>query len=145
MNESVQLNPTAQHTLARWHQMVEAGDLSRLPEIVAQDAVFRSPTLLRGFETAPALVMALQTVITVLQDFTYHRSFADSAGNSVALEFSASVRDKQLKGLDIISFGDDGKIAEVEVLIRPLNALQALYEEMSARLGEQLVAFKGSS
>lgn len=143
LNTQTELTPATIASLAIWHQMVAARDLSRLPEIVAPDAVFRSPTVMRGFETAPALMMALQTVLTVFDDFAYHREFAGDDGHSVILEFSARVGDRNLKGIDMIRFDETGKITDFEVMIRPLNALQALYDAMTAKLGTALVAFKG--
>ena len=143
LKERVEPNPSALASLAIWHEMIANRDLSRLPEIVAPDAVFRSPTVMRGFETAPALIMALQTVLTVLEHFAYHREFAGDDGQSVILEFSARVGDRNLKGIDMIRFDEAGKITEFEVMIRPLNALQALYDAMTAKLGTTLTAFKG--
>lgn len=37
------LNPHAAHSLQRWHAMLASADLSALPELLAPDAVFRSP------------------------------------------------------------------------------------------------------
>lgn len=143
LKNDIKINPAARASLEVWHQMIAARDLSRLADIVAPDAVFRSPTVMRGFESAPALIMALQTVLTVLEDFAYHRAFAGDDGHSVILEFSARVGDRNLKGIDMIRFDEAGKITEFEVMIRPLNALQALYDAMTAKLGTTLVAFKG--
>jgi hypothetical protein len=137
------LNPAAVETLAIWHDMIASRDLSRLAGITAPDAIFRSPTVLRGFETAPALILAIETVITVFEDFAYHRAFAGDDGQSVVLEFSARVGDKSLKGIDMIRFDEQGKIVDFEVMIRPLNALQAVYAAMSEKLGGAMVAFKG--
>ena len=51
----------------------------------------------------------------------------------MVLEFSARVGNRELKGIDMIRFDAEGKIAEFEVMIRPLSALQALAAEMGAR------------
>ncbi|MGU7774614.1 nuclear transport factor 2 family protein [Burkholderia sp. MR1-5-21] len=136
------LHPAVAKSLDAWHSMIERNDLSTLESIVHPDAEFRSPMAFGPYGPAPALLMALRTVITILKDFTYHREFASADGMSVVLEFSATVGDKQLKGIDMIRFDADGRIVEFEVMIRPLNALQALGAEMGARLGEHLPAFK---
>jgi ketosteroid isomerase-like protein len=118
--------------LARWHAMIESGDSRALPEMLAEDVVFRSPfafTPYRGRRTVAAL---LQTVIQVFRDFRYHREFV--AGDSAALEFSAFVGEFSLKGIDLIRLDADGRIVEFEVMIRPANALLALGEEMGRRL-----------
>lgn len=125
-----------------WHDMIARKDLSEVAQIAHPEAVFRSPMAVHPYRPAAALVMALQTVVTILEDFAYHRQFATSDGLSVVLEFSARVGDKQLKGIDMVRFDEQGLIVEFEVMIRPLNALQALGAEMGARLGQKLPDFK---
>lgn len=71
------------------------------------------------------------------------RELSTADGHSVVLEFSAQVNGKQLKGIDMIRFDEAGKIVEFEVMIRPLNALQALGEEMAQPLAPYLAAAKG--
>ncbi|UTV56114.1 nuclear transport factor 2 family protein [Burkholderia arboris] len=136
------VHPAVAKSLDAWHAMIENKDFGALDAIVHPDAVFRSPMAFKSYGPAPALLMALRTVITILQDFTYHRQFVTDDGKSVVLEFSAAVGDKALKGIDMIRFDDDGLIVEFEVMIRPFNALQALGAEMGARLGQQLPTFK---
>ncbi|QLG93209.1 nuclear transport factor 2 family protein [Pseudomonas yamanorum] len=132
------LNPHAAHSLQRWHAMLAAADLSALPELLAPDAVFRSPMAHTPYPGAPVVAMILNTVIKVFEDFTYHRELATADGLSVVLEFSARVGDKQLKGIDLIRFNEQGQIIEFEVMIRPLSGLQALGEEMGRRLAPYL-------
>ncbi|QTO19947.1 nuclear transport factor 2 family protein [Burkholderia seminalis] len=142
MNATTQVHPAVAKSLDAWHVMVENKDFGPLESIVHQDAVFRSPMAFKPYGPAPALLIALRTVITILEDFAYHRQFVSDDGRSVVLEFSARVGDKALKGIDMIRFDDDGRIVEFEVMIRPFNALQALGAEMGARLGQQMPTFK---
>lgn len=136
------LNPHAAHSLQRWHAMLAAADLSALPELLAPDAVFRSPMAHTPYPGAPVVAMILNTVFKVFEDFTYHRELATADGLSVVLEFSARVGDKQLKGIDLIRFNEQGQIIEFEVMIRPLSGLQALGEEMGRRLAPYLAKAK---
>ncbi len=137
-----QLQPAAAASVALWHSMVATGDLSALPSIVHPEAVFRSPMAIHPYQPAAALILALNTVIKVFEDFTYHRELASDDGLNVVLEFSARVGDKQLKGIDLVRFDEHGKIVEFEVMVRPLSGLQALGAEMGARLAQQMPAFK---
>jgi hypothetical protein len=70
----------------------------------------------------------------IFEDFAYHRQMPSPNGLSIALEFTARIGDKSLKGVDIMRFDADGLITEFEVLIRPLNALQALTDIMADKL-----------
>jgi hypothetical protein len=138
----MQLQPAAAASLESWHHMVASGDLSTLPSIVDADAVFRSPIANKPYASAQAVVLVLNTAYQVFENFRYHRQLATDDGLSVVLEFSASVGDKQLKGIDFIRFNDAGRIVEFEVMVRPLSGLQALGEAMGARIGAQVGAFK---
>lgn len=137
------LHPAAASSLKLWHDMVESGDLTRLAGIVAPDAVFRSPMAATPYESRAAVLLVLSTVVTIFRDFTYYRTLVAPDGLSVALEFSARVNDRQLKGVDLIRFDDEGRIREFEVMVRPLSGLQELGKEMGARLKDKLPKFKG--
>lgn len=136
------LAPAAAQTLQRWHTMLANRDLKALPELLALDAVFRSPMAHTPYPGAPVVSMILNTVIKVFEDFAYHRELASADGLNVVLEFSARVGEKQLKGIDMIRFNEQGQIVEFEVMVRPLSGLQALGEEMGRRLAPFLAKAK---
>ncbi|WP_292034337.1 MULTISPECIES: nuclear transport factor 2 family protein [unclassified Brevundimonas] len=138
------LHPAAAASLAKWHAMIAAQDLGALRAIVHPDATFRSPVAFKAYHSADALILALGTVITVFQDFAYHREAATADGLNVVLEFSARVGDRGVKGIDFIRFDEDGLITDFEVMMRPMNGVQALAAEMGQRLGALLPAFKAS-
>ena len=139
------LAPAAAHTLQRWHAMLANRDLESLPDLLAPDAVFRSPMAHTPYPGAPVVSMILNTVITVFEDFAYHRELASADGLNVMLEFSARVGEKQLKGIDMIRFNEQGQIVEFEVMVRPLSGLQALGEEMGRRLAPFLAKAKSQA
>lgn len=122
--------------------MLEKQDLRALPALLHPQAVFRSPMAFKPYSGAPLVTLILNTVSQVFEDFAYHRQLFSEDGLSVVLEFSACVGDRQLKGIDLIQFDEDGKIVDFEVMIRPLSGLQALGEEMGRRLAPFLAAAK---
>jgi hypothetical protein len=138
----LQLQPKAAESLSLWHAMIRTGDLKSLPTLLDPQAVFRSPMAHTPYQGAPVVSMILNTVFQVFEDFTYHRELASADGLNVILEFSARVGEKQLKGIDMIRFDEQGKIVDFEVMVRPLSGLQALGEEMGRRLGAYLAASK---
>ena len=127
---------TTKQSLEIWHQMVQAGDLSNLNELLADDVVFRSPVAYKPYEGKQVVFFILTNVIQVFQDFTYHREFYTEDGENVVLEFSANVSGKSLKGIDMIRFNEQGKIIDFEVMIRPMSGLAALAEQMGARFAK---------
>ena len=54
--------------------------------------------------------------------------------NQAVLEFETTMRGKFVNGVDIISWNDDGKIVEFKVMIRPLQAVNAVHAAMGAML-----------
>ena len=137
--ENKLLQPRAAECLQAWHAMIAQRDLSRLPELLHPQAVFRSPMAYKPYEGAAAVNLILNTVLQVFEDFRYHRELVSAEGSDVVLEFSARVGDRELKGIDMIRFDEAGKIVEFEVMIRPMSGLQALGEEMKRRLAAHSV------
>jgi len=120
-------------TLARWHQVVEAGDPALLDALLADDAVFRSPavhTPQQGKELTTAYLSAAMVVIG--PTLTYHHEWYD-AGSAI-LEFTAELDGLTLHGIDMIRWDDDGRITEFTVMVRPFKALQKLMEKMLGQL-----------
>ncbi len=142
MTASPQLHPAAAESLAKWHAMIAANDLSELRSIVHPDVTFRSPVAHNAYKGADALVLALTAAATVFQDFTYYRQAATADGLNAVLEFGAKAGGKEVKGIDFIRFDEDGKIVEFEVMVRPLSGLHALAQEMGKRVGAALPDYK---
>ncbi|MET0949002.1 MAG: nuclear transport factor 2 family protein [Pseudomonas sp.] len=138
----LKLHPNAAASLNQWHAMIREGDLQALPSLLDPNAVFRSPMAHTPYPGAQVVTMILNTVFKVFEDFTYHRELATADGLNVVLEFSAKVGGKELKGIDMIRFNEQGKIVDFEVMVRPMSGLQALGEEMGRRLGAYLAASK---
>ena len=139
---SLALQPKAAAALAQWHELIASNDLRTLQQLLHPQAVFRSPMAFKPYAGAPVVSMILNTVSQVFEDFVYHRELATADGLSAVLEFSAKVGERELKGIDLIRFDEDGKIVEFEVMIRPMSGLQALGDEMGRRLAPLLNAAK---
>lgn len=56
------------------------------------------------------------------------------AGRHAVLEFETSVDGLYVNGVDIITCDDDARITEFRVMIRPLQAVDKVHEQMKAML-----------
>ena len=56
------------------------------------------------------------------------------SGDTAVLEFETSVEGKYVNGVDIIRCDDEGLIVEFRVMMRPLQGIQAVHEQMGRRL-----------
>ncbi|PLR21909.1 hypothetical protein SGCZBJ_20290 [Caulobacter zeae] len=133
----------ALQTLQAWHDLLEKREFDRLRPLAAETVVFRSPAFFTPYPGVEPLVHIIATVNTIFEEFAYHREFWTEGFDAVVLEFSARIGDKALKGIDIISFDESGRITEFEVMIRPANAAVAVGEAMAAKAGPGLKALLG--
>ena len=56
------------------------------------------------------------------------------AGDTAVLEFETTVDGKYVNGVDIIRCNDEGRIVEFRVMIRPLQAVNLVHQQMKAML-----------
>lgn len=120
--------------LEKWHDVVLKKNMELLKTLISENITFYSPVVFKPKKTKQEALFVLSNVIEVLQNFKYHREFIE--GKSWALEFSAEVAGKSVKGIDLIEFDDNGQIVNFEVLIRPLSGLIALGEDMNRRFAD---------
>ncbi|NDI01826.1 MAG: nuclear transport factor 2 family protein [Actinobacteria bacterium] len=64
--------------------------------------------------------------------FRYTKEIVD--GHHAMLEFETTVDGKAVNGVDIITCDDDGKIVEFKVMVRPLQAVNAVHQQMGQML-----------
>lgn len=100
---------------------------------LAEDVVFNSPVAFRPFEGKEAVGAVLGAVLATFEDFRYTDELAGETAH--VLVFSARIGDKQVQGIDLLRFDDDGKIADFTVMARPLSGLIALGEAMGPKIG----------
>ncbi|WP_036178462.1 nuclear transport factor 2 family protein [Marinomonas sp. MED121] len=122
----------SQENLEKWHQVVHNKDMSLLRELLAEDVEFHSPTLWAPKKGRDITQYILKMVLDIFEDFEYQRQWVDE--NNLALEFSARVDDKKIKGIDLIRWNEQGQIVHFEVMLRPMNGLQLMFDKMTAHL-----------
>ena len=119
-----------------WHRLIEEKNAAGLDDILAEDAVFHSPVVHTPQEGKQLAKLYLSAAIMVLgsSNFTYVR---EVIGDSDAvLEFTAEVNGVHINGVDMVHWNADGKIDDFKVMIRPLKAVNLLYELMKQMLGQ---------
>jgi hypothetical protein len=113
---------------------IESQDLDAAIAALAPDVVFNSPVKHRPFEGREAVAALFGALFETFEDFRYTDEF-DSPDGSKALIFRARVGDRDLEGIDILRFDDEGLIADFTVMVRPLTGAIALAEEVGRKLG----------
>jgi hypothetical protein len=123
--------------LARWHVYFEEKDPALLRAMIAEDAVFHSPVVHTpqvGAAKVFAYLDAARHVLGGEESFAYVRELID--GDTVMLEFTATIDGIFLNGIDLIAFDEAGMIKDFKVMVRPLKAVNMLWEKMGAMLAK---------
>ena len=129
---------TMPETVGAWHRVVEAKDPALLDALLAEDCVFRSPAVHTPQEGKQTTTHYLASALVVLgPTLTYQRQWY--ADDSAVLQFEAELDGPDGKrvtvdGIDMMTWGEDGRITEFAVMVRPVKALHTLMELMAAEL-----------
>lgn len=115
-----------------FERAVKARDVDALVDALTPDVVFRSPVVYRPYEGRELVSTVLRAAVSVFEDFEYVQRLESDEG--VALIFKARVGDREVDGLDLLRLDDDGLVAELTVMVRPMSGVQAL----AAAMGEEL-------
>ena len=115
-----------------FRQAAEAKDFARASELFAEDVTFRSPVVYKPYEGRDALGVVLGAVVQVFKDFRYTDQIEQ--GETAMLLFQARAGEREIQGVDILRFNDEGKVQELTVMVRPMSGMHALAEEMKQML-----------
>ena len=122
------------HAIESWHKVMVSGDVSTLPELLHDDAVFHSPVVHTPQIGKAKVMMYLSAAATVFDDtqFAYTREIISQ--DQAMLEFTSVVEGIEINGVDIITWDENGKITEFKVMVRPVKAVNKLWEKMGEML-----------
>ena len=118
-------------TADRLRAALESGDIEAASEVFADEIVFHSPVTFHPFIGRETVTRLLGEVVQVFEDFHYVDEL--SAGSVHGLIFRARVGDREIEGLDLLRFDDEGLVADFTVMLRPLSALVPFAQKMGER------------
>ncbi|WP_306334104.1 nuclear transport factor 2 family protein [Streptomyces sp. KL118A] len=121
-------------TAARFRTIVEAGDLDGLEDLFTPDVRFYSPVKFTPFEGRPMVLGLFGVLLRTFKDFRYVGAYAGEAQTSAdgseaesdVLLFRTTVNGKEIHGIDLLHFDEEGRIKEFTVMVRPQSAVQTL-------------------
>ena len=124
--------------LDKWYDYLKSHDRAVLWDLLDPEAVFESPvvhTPQRGRDITFKYLIGADKVLGG-PGFAYVGEWRSPTG--AVLEFENEIDGIKLNGVDIITFGDDGRITHFKVMIRPLKAVNLVHKKM----GEMLAALQ---
>ena len=138
--------------IANWHRHLRRELPGGLDAILHEDCTFLSPIVFTPQQGRDVTKLYLTAAGSTLGGSDGDVTDAISTGSSeggfryvkevlqghhAVLEFETTVEGKYANGVDIITCDDDGMITEFKVMMRPLQAINAVHAQMKAML-EQL-------
>ncbi len=116
---------------APFRAAIERLDLDAVAALLAPDIVFHSPVTFHPFIGRDTVSRLLALVADTFEDFRYTDELETDGAH--ALIFRANVAGKELEGIDLLRFDDDGLIADFTVMIRPLSGLIPFAQAMGEK------------
>ena len=130
--------------IKKWHDHIKGEFRGGFDELLADDVIFYSPIVFspqNGKELTTLYLMAAGNTFGgdkakdgTLEGSSFNYTKEILEGNQAMLEFETQIDGKHVNGVDIITFNDSGKISEFKVMIRPLQAVQIIHEQMQKML-----------
>ena len=128
------MSATAPETIQRWHAYMQADDPALLDALLSEDAVFESPVVHTPQAGKGKTMAYLRAAAVVLGNPSFRYLNDWYAERSAILEFDCEIDGIRINGIDMISWGEDGRITHFKVMVRPLKAMNKLHEMMGERL-----------
>ena len=131
-------------TVAKWHQHLRGELPGGLDELLHDDVVFYSPIVFtpqRGMDVTKLYLGAAGNTLggdgpteggSGSGKFRYRTEICQ--GNHAMLEFETTMDGLYVNGIDLLTCDDDGLITEFKVMIRPLQAIEAVHRQMREML-----------
>ncbi|MEU9030427.1 nuclear transport factor 2 family protein [Streptomyces sp. NPDC048383] len=129
-------------TAERFRAAVEKGDPGALDDLFTDDIRLYSPVKFKPFEGKPMVLGLFGVLLRTFEELRYLGRLDGAAETSadgreapsVILPFRARVDGKQIHGIDLLQFDEDGRIKEFTVMVRPQSAVQTLGRAVLAGL-----------
>ncbi len=126
------MSADAQAFLKQWHRIAEERDIAAIEDLLAEGVSLGAPPYWTKLQGRRMVNHLLGLILQTIEGFTYHREWLDGA--ELALELTGRVGELDVQGIDLISLDDENKVRNIDVMIRPVNAVIALQKIISPKM-----------
>lgn len=120
--------------LDAWHAFVRSKNSAEFKKALADTVRFHSPVVHTPQVGKAITLLYLETAHDVLANGTFRYERELVGEYDAVLEFNVEIKGVLVNGVDMISWNDERKITDFKVMIRPLQAVNIIHQEMAARL-----------
>ena len=126
------MSADARAFLKQWHRIAEERDIAAIEGLLAEGVSLGAPPYWTKLQGRRMVNHLLGLILQTIEGFTYHREWMDGA--ELALELTGRVGELDVQGIDLISLDDENKVRNIDVMIRPVNAVIALQKIISPKM-----------
>jgi ketosteroid isomerase-like protein len=123
-----------ENTIDAWHKLIKSKSAEGLDDILAENVVFHSPVVHTPQAGKPITTLYLTAALHVFNNESFQYLREVSSGNHAVLEFQTIIDGITVNGVDMITWGKDGRIIDFKVMIRPLKAINLIHKMMGEML-----------
>jgi len=120
--------------VSKWHEVVKNRDYNLLTEILHNDVIFYSPVVYSPQHGKDVTLKYLAAASEVFNSSNFKYIKEINNQNCASLEFTLTIDDTEINGIDLISWDDTGLITEFKVFIRPLQGVNLIHKLMQQML-----------
>jgi len=134
--------------IENWHQHLKGELEGGLDALLADDVVFYSPVVFtpqKGKDVTKLYLNAAANTFDGAKESEaggeqkrgpFHYTKEVMSGSTAVLEFETEMGGKYVNGVDIITCNAEGQIVEFRVMLRPLQAVNLVHQQMGATLAK---------
>lgn len=112
---------------------VENKDFAAVAALLAPDVHFRSPAVFKPYDGREVVGSLLRVVGEILlPQLVYRWQVQD--GDREVLCFTTEVGGREVEGVDLLRYDENGQVAELVVMMRPVSGLIAVRDAVAAGL-----------
>jgi hypothetical protein len=137
----IEMSESTDAFLVEWHRIVLERDVPALGVILSEDITMGAPPYWDKLSGRELVQHLLGLIVHTIDDFTYHREWVDGA--ELALEFTGHVGELEVQGIDLLTLDERHQVVNLDVLMRPVNAVVELREIIRPQMAAYLTGVAG--
>ena len=120
--------------LDTWHSFVKNKNYENISDFLDDNAILYSPIVFTPVKGSFMVGMYLMAAAEIIANgkFKYVREVVDN--ENAILEFETEINGITVEGVDMIKFTEEGKLKEIKVMVRPLQAVNVVHQKMGEYL-----------
>jgi hypothetical protein len=118
----------------RFREAVENESHSEILDCFAEDPVFHSPVRYHAYEGRDAVGRVFTALLEGIQDYEVVDEL--ESDDRVAVMFRCRVGTRDVEGMHLLRFDDDGLICDYTEMARPMSGVIAFFEVLGPRIRE---------